>query len=374
VRATENLERRLRANLKDLDRAGLRRALRAPTGIDFSSNNYLCLAEHPLLKQRMAAAVHELGCGSTGSRLLRGERASFSAVERRFAQFKNTERSLYFSTGYLANIAVLSVFPEADDVIFSDERNHASLIDGMRLSHARRVIYPHNDLGALARLMDEAGAAQSFVVTESLFSMDGDFAPLAELAGLCRERGAALIVDESHGVGVYGARGSGWIEACGVDHDVFLSINTAGKALGVAGAFVAGSELAIETLVQNARSFIFSTAATPSVAAALDASLDVIEAEPERRSRLLELSARLRSNLGIEGSSQIVPFILGSNERASEVASALQERGFDVRAVRPPTVPEGTARLRISVNVNLTEDVIDRFAAALREVSCAVSS
>ncbi|MGH7635440.1 MAG: aminotransferase class I/II-fold pyridoxal phosphate-dependent enzyme, partial [Gemmatimonadaceae bacterium] len=148
MREIEDLERRLRAGLRDVDRAGLRRELRAPSGIDFSSNNYLGLAEHPLLKERMAAAVHELGCGSTGSRLLRGERASFSAVERRFAEFKDAERSLYFSSGYLANIAVLSVFPQAHDVIFSDERNHASLIDGIRLSRARRAIYPHNDVAA----------------------------------------------------------------------------------------------------------------------------------------------------------------------------------------------------------------------------------
>jgi 8-amino-7-oxononanoate synthase len=323
----------------------------------------------------MAAAVGELGVGSTGSRLLRGERESFSAVERRFARFKNTERSLYFSSGYLTNIAVLSVFPEADDVIFSDESNHASLIDGMRLSRARRVIYPHCDVAGLGRLMREAGGAgQKFVVTESLFSMDGDFAPLAELAALCREQGAALIVDESHGVGVYGARGSGWIEECGVDDGVFVSINTAGKALGVAGAFVAGPEWAIETLVQSARSFIFSTAAPPALAAALEASLDVIEAEPERRARLLALAAQLRSSLGIEGVSQIIPLILGSNERATAAAAALQERGFDVRAIRPPTVPEGTARLRISVNVNLSADVIDRFAAAVHGISCAASS
>jgi 8-amino-7-oxononanoate synthase len=372
--ANNALERRLRAGLDQLDRAGLRRVLRSPTGIDLSSNDYLGLAEHPFLKQRMAAAVCELGCGSTGSRLLRGEREAFSKVEQRFASFKRTDRSLYFSSGYLANIAVLSTFAEADDVILSDERNHASLIDGMRLSRARRVIYPHCDVAALGRLMAEAGAGQKFVVTESLFSMDGDFAPLPEYAKLCREHGAALIVDESHGVGVYGDRGSGWIEACGVEDDVFVSINTAGKALGVAGAFVAGPEWAIETLVQNARSFIFSTAATPGIAAAIEASLDVIAAEPERRERLLTRASHLRRSLGMAGTSQIIPFVLGSNERATATATALQERGFDVRAIRPPTVPEGTARLRISVNVNLSEDVLDRFAAALNEISCAVSS
>jgi 8-amino-7-oxononanoate synthase len=375
VRETEGLERRLRAQLGQLDRAGLRRTLRAPSGLDFSSNDYLGLSQHPVLKQRMAAAVCELGCGSTGSRLLRGERDAFSQVERRFASFKNAERALYFSSGYLANIAVLSTFAEAEDVIFSDERNHASLIDGARLSRARKVIYPHNDVTALRRLMrDDAGAGQKFVVTESLFSMDGDFAPLAEYAALCREHGAALIVDEAHAVGIYGERGSGWMEACGGENDVFVSVNTAGKALGVAGAFVAGPEFAIETLVQRARPFVFSTAPPPALAAALEASLDLIAAEPQRREQLLDRAEHLGRALGLAGTSQIIPFILGSNERATVTASALQERGFDVRAIRPPTVPEGSARLRISVNVNLSEDALDRFAAALNEISCAVSS
>jgi 8-amino-7-oxononanoate synthase len=362
---TESFEHRIRTGLEELDHAGLRRTLRAPSGIDLSSNDYLGLATHPTLKQRMAAAVCEHGCGSTGSRLLRGERECFSAIERRFAQFKGTERSLYFSSGYLANLAVLTAFPESGDVIFSDERNHASLIDGARLSRARRVIFPHNDASALRRLIGEANdAGQKFIVTESLFSADGDFAPLADYAELCRETGAALIVDEAHAVGVYGERGQG------LGDDAFVSVNTAGKALGVAGAFAAGPEWAIEFLVQRARPFIFSTAPPPAVAAALDASLDLIEAEPQRRARLLELAAYLRQRLGVSGESQIIPVVLGLNERAVAVAAALQREGFDVRAIRPPTVPEGTARLRISVNVNLSETILDRFVDAL----CAASS
>jgi 8-amino-7-oxononanoate synthase len=375
VPATDDLERRVRASQEELDRDGLRRRLRPPSGIDLASNDYLGLAAHPLLKQRMAAAVCEHGCGSTGSRLLRGERECFSAIERRFAEFKGTERSLYFSSGYLANLAALTVFPESGDVIFSDERNHASLIDGARLSRARRVIFPHNDSAALARLMnEETGEGQKFIVTESLFSVDGDFAPLEEYAALCREKGAMLIVDEAHAVGIYGARGQG------LGHDVFVSINTAGKALGVAGAFVAGPEWAIEYLAQRARPFIFSTAPPPAVAAALDGSLDVIEAEPQRRARLLELAAYLRRRLDMPGTSQIIPsqiipsqiipVMLGSNERAVAVAEKLQREGFDARAIRPPTVPEGTARLRISVNVNLSESILDRFVDAL----CAASS
>jgi len=375
VRAVDEFERRVRAELEKLGRAGLRRSLRAPSGIDLSSNDYLGLAAHPMLKQRMAAAVCEYGCGSTGSRLLRGERECFSQVERRFADFKGTERALYFSSGYLANLAVLAVFPESGDVIFSDERNHASLIDGARLSRARRVIFPHNDAAALARLMSEAtGAGQRFIVVESLFSVDGDFAPLTEYAALCRETGAALIVDEAHAVGIYGERGQGLAAPEMAGHRPaplgLISINTAGKALGVAGAFVAGPEWAIEFLAQRARTFIFSTAPPPAVAAALDASLELIEGEPKRRGRLLELASYVRRRLGVGGSSQIIPVVLGSNERAMAVAEALQREGFDVRAIRPPTVPEGTARLRISVNVNLSETVIDRFVDAL----CAASS
>src|SRR5579862_9776188 len=258
------LEDRVRAHLADLERDGLLRKLRPPQGIDFSSNDYLGLATHPLVKERMATAVHELGCGSTGSRLLRGERACFSAIEKRFAEFKGTDRALYFSSGYLANLAVLTTFPESGDTIFSDERNHASLIDGARLSRAERVVFPHLQPGTVSE-----GA---FLVTESVFSMDGDLAPLGEY----RKLGSALIVDEAHAVGLYGDRGQGRVEGINAGDGVFVSVNPAGKALGVAGAFVAGPAWAIEYLEQRARPFIFSTASPPAIAAALDASLDVI--------------------------------------------------------------------------------------------------
>jgi 8-amino-7-oxononanoate synthase len=214
-------------------------------------------------------------------------------------------------------------------------------------------------------------AGSTFVATESVFGMDGDLAPLAEYAELCRVGEAALIVDEAHAVGIYGARGSGLIEETGIAQDVFLSINTAGKALGVAGAFVAGPEWAIEYLVQRARPFLFSTAPPPAVAAALEAALDVVEAEPDRRARLRSFARYLRERLagagiGVHaGDSPIVPVILGDNARAVAVAAQLQQDGFDVRAIRPPSVPEGTARLRISVNCNLSEDVLDRFVDRL---------
>ena len=359
----ERLAGRLAERLCEIDAAGLRRTLRPPSGIDLCSNDYLGMADHPLLKQRMAEAVMAEGVGSTGSRLLRGERSAFTCVEEKFARFKGTERSLYFSSGYLANIAVLATFPEAGDVIFSDERNHASLIDGARLSRARRVVFPHNDIAALAKLLrEDAGEGQKFAVVESLFSMDGDAAPLAEYVALCRSAGAALIVDEAHAVGVYGARGQGLV----LDHrDVFVSINTAGKALGVSGAFVTGSADAIEYLIQRARTFIFSTAPPPAIATALAASLEVIASEPERRERLLARARYLRCCLGLEGDSPIIPVIIGENERAVAVARELQEAGFDVRAIRPPTVQAGTARLRIAVKQGLSEEVLDQFVKAL---------
>ena len=262
---------------------------------------------------------------------------------------------------------------EAGDVIVSDAHNHASLIDGMRLSPARRHIVPHNDVAAVHRALDEAGRAEgeSFVVVESLFSMDGDEAPLGEYADLCAQRGAHLIVDDAHAVGIYGSRGSGLIEEHGVAEQVFLSISTAGKALGVAGAFVAGPSWAIEDLIQRARPFIYSTAPPPSLASAIYTSLTLIEQEPERRERVRDLAAGLRSRLtatGVPigpGTSHIVPVLIGDNDQAVAVAETLQRDGFDVRAIRPPTVPPGTARLRVSVNANLTPELLEQFVLSL---------
>jgi len=369
-----SLSDRIRARMRGLEEHGLLRALRPPSGVDLSSNDYLGLAADPRIKDAMTAAIGREGVGSTGSRLLRGERDGFAALEARFARFKGTERALYFSSGYLANLAVMTTFAEGDDVIVSDERNHASLIDGIRLSPARREIVAHNDVATVRRLLRAGRAAEaghSFVVVESLFSMDGDEAPLVQYAAACAATGAHLIVDEAHAVGIYGERGTGLAEERGVADRVFLSINTAGKALGAAGAFVAGPAWAIDYLVQRARPFVFSTAPPPSLAAALDASLDIIEGEPQRRARLRATVERLRARLATAGvpagagSSHIIPIFIGDNAAAIAVAEALQADGFDVRAIRPPSVPPGTARLRISVNVNLTDDLIDRFVPAL---------
>jgi 8-amino-7-oxononanoate synthase len=370
--STSVLERRVRARLAEWESASLLRSLRPPAGIDLSSNDYLNLSTDPRVCRRLADAVAREGCGSTGSRLLRGQRESFDRVESRFARFKGAERALFFGAGYLANIGVLTTLPEAGDVIFSDERNHASLFDGMRLSRARGRVFPHNDVGALASLIEGLGPdAVPFVVVESLFSMDGDVAPLVDYAKLCEARGAVLVVDEAHAVGVYGKTGSGLLEAAGIDGRKWISINNGGKALGLAGAFVAGPAWAIEYLVQRARPFVYSTAPPPSIVDALDESLEIVSAEPDLRARLLERSAYLRNRLrsaGVrvpDGSSQIVPIVIGDNNRAAAVASGLQVDGFDVRAIRPPSVPVGEARLRVSVNASLSEETLDRFATAL---------
>lgn len=378
-------EERIRRHIRELEIAGLRRRLQPPSGIDLSSNDYLGLASHPQLKQRMADAVLQSGCGSTGSRLLRGERPEFAAIERRFAAFKKTEASLYFGSGYTANIGVLATFIERHDVVLTDSRNHASIVDGIRLSRAKRVKFRHCDIddlaGKLRALPVGPSGAQRFLVTESLFSMDGDFAPLADYAQLCRESGTVLIVDEAHAVGIYGKAGSGWIEHTHTGSEVFVSVDTAGKALGVSGAFVSGPSWAVDYLIQRARPFMFSTAPPPALASALDASLTLIEQEPERRRRVQELGSFLRrllveQGLDIGGSqSQIVPIILGENDGAKSVAGELQREGFDVRAIRPPAVPAGTARLRVSLNALLDESILQRFVSALVKVtSCSVVS
>lgn len=374
----DSLESRISARLAALHDGHLTRVMRPPSGVDLSSNDYLTLSAHPAVTAAFVAGIQAEGAGSTGSRLLRGERTAFADVERRFAAFKGTARALFFSSGYLANLAVLTTLPDTGDVIFSDALNHASLIDAARLSRATRVVFPHNDTAALARLMDDSPCAGvRFVVVESMFSMDGDSAPLPALSQLCRDRRAVLVVDEAHAVGVFGAHGTGLIEEFGLDAAPLISINTAGKALGVGGAFVAGPAWAIEYLVQRARPFVFSTAAPPAMAWAISASLDVLRDEPGRRASLRASATHLRERLRAGGldvatdDSHIVPIRIGPNDVALQVAEALQREGFDVRAIRPPTVPEGTARLRVSVNTGVSDATLDRFAglvvAALKE-------
>lgn len=368
----QGLQDRIRQRLAAIEAAGQLRRLEPPAGVDLSSNDYLGLSRHPRITSQMAEAVMRDGSGATAARLLRGDRECFTAIERRFADFKQTRRALFFSSGYAANLGLLTTFLEPEDLVFSDALNHASLIDGIRMSKAERRIFPHTDLDALATQLRAAQCAgQKFLVTESLFGMDGDIAPLARYAELCRETNTNLIIDEAHAVGVFGERASGLIEQTGIDDQVFLSMNTAGKALGVAGAFVAGADWAIEYLVQRARTFMFSTAPPPAMAAAINMALDVIRDEPEHRENLrtnVRLIRELLQRAGLPipyDETQIIPIVLGESSRAVAVAEQVRAAGFDARAVRPPTVPEGTARLRISVNATLTEPQLRGFVDAL---------
>ena len=364
------LEQRVRAQLGKLQDQSLLRSLEEPAGVDLCSNDYLGLARHPRMRRRLAEAVQSLGVGSTGSRLLRGHRAAFKSLEDRFARLKGTPAALYLGSGWAANLGVLSTFPTSEDVIFSDELNHASLIDGMRLSRARHIVYPHCDCEALARLLEsEHATGQRFVVTESLFSMDGDFAPLERLGELQAAHGFALIVDEAHAVGIYGRRGSGLIEESGCEDSVFLSINSAGKALGVSGAFVCGPDWATSMLVQSARPFVFSTAPPPALAEAIDEALDLLVDEPERRAQVLHHGALMRQLLGLAPSNApIVPLIIGPSAETVGAAANLRAEGYDVRAIRPPTVPAGTARLRVSLNADLSQRRVADVADSINRV------
>jgi 8-amino-7-oxononanoate synthase len=368
------LKERIQNNLVEIQTKGLKRKLASPCGIDLSSNDYLGLAQDERLKNAMIEGVRREGIGSTGSRLLRGERDCFAEVEKQFAEFKGTESSLYFSSGYQANIGLLQTFLEADDIVFSDELNHASLIDGMRLSNARKIIFRHLEVDEIAKLLKETGCkGQKFLVTESLFSMDGDIAPLQKYAEICAETNTNLIIDEAHAVGIYGRKGSGLIGHFKIEKDVFLSINTAGKALGVSGAFIAGDIWAIEYLINKCRSFIFSTAPLPATADALKVALEIVETEKGSRERLLNLSRFFRELLNENGilvpldNSQIVPILIGDSKKAVKIAESLQAKGFDVRAIRPPTVPENTSRLRVSLNVGLTKEIMREFIIKLNK-------
>lgn len=360
----------LAGRLDDLDTEGLYRSLTTSEEIDFSSNDYLSLAGHPRLRDGL---IRKLERGRTrplsspASRLLRGNTAEHLALEGRLAEFLGSEAALVFSSGYLANVAVLTALIEPGDRVISDEENHASIIDGLRLSRARKAIIPHLDLTALEEaLTTPHRGGRTFVVTESLFSMAGDIAPLDAYAEVAARHGAELIVDEAHAVGIFGEeRGSGLVEHFGVSDRVLARIATFGKALGLFGACVAGCRVVVDYLVNRARPFIFSTAPSPFFLAAVESALDIIADEPERRRRVLYLAGRLRDGLRergvdcLDSRGPIVPVVIGDNERALGVAARVRQEGYDVRAIRPPSVAPGTARLRISVHAAHTEAQID---------------
>jgi 8-amino-7-oxononanoate synthase len=359
--------------LRDADQF---RELTIPTGIPLCSNDYLGLASHPRLKQAIVRAAEEDGrVASTGSRLLSGNHERWEQIESEFAEFVGAEAALYFSSGYAANIGLLSSILKAEDTVFSDAANHASLIDGIRLSPAKRVVFPHLDLSYLEdELQREGNGGKRVIVVESIFSMDGDRAPLAELVALCERFDAYLIVDEAHATGVDGAGGRGLVHATGRSERVLATVHTCGKALASMGAFVAGSRTLRDFLINHARTFIFSTALPPYCAAHVREGLALANGAGAERGQLRRLSEDLRQRMRAAGfdvgrsESQIVPLILGSNDLALQFAAALSEAGFAVRAIRPPTVPVGSARLRFALNANLTMDDIDGLMIALGSV------
>lgn len=364
----QEFEDRLAATLTELRGAGLLRQMRLPAGVDLVSNDYLGLAEHPYLTEAMRASVTELPAGSGGSRLLRGHHEIFERIETRLAVFSGSKAALLFGSGYAANIGLLQAVVAPDDIVVSDAHNHASLIDGIRLTKAETVIYPHQDLHALEAALSQSRRARAIVITESVFSMDGDLTPLVDVCAIAERAGAIVIVDEAHATGMYGERGSGRVEELGLRDRVAATIHTGGKALGCGGAWVAGSRALRDVLVNRARTFIFSTAPLPVLGAALGAALDLVEREPQRRVDVVRKSLLLRSALrdaGVHGGgeSMIVPIVVGSNETATALQSRLSEAGFDVRAIRPPSVPPGTARLRVTVRYPVADDDLVRFAS-----------
>jgi len=350
------------------------RTLRPASGLDFTSNDYLGLAAHPALREAAKKALDEYGIvGAGGSRLLRGHHPLHAELETRGAIFFSCEKTLYFGSGYLANLALFSTLTGRRDAMVFDENIHASMKEGIHASRAERYRARHNDVSSFEENLKKAREANHqsiWIAVESLYSMDGDFAPLQELATLARKYDARLIVDEAHATGTFGKTGRGLSED--LDAVNAIAVHTCGKALGVAGALVCGSASTIDFLINKARPFIYSTAPPPMLAACLIRALELIDEEPERRQTLLDrvrfahekLKAITRCALENSG-SQIIPIILDEDERALKIASELQSSGFDVRAIRPPTVPQGTSRLRISINALHSEDNIAELSNAL---------
>lgn len=366
--------RRIEKELASLEANAQLRHLEILPDLNFSSNDYLGLSIDPRLREALAEALaNGSPVGSTGSRLLSGHAAIWDELESQLAEFAGAEAALYFGAGYAANVGLFSALLGPDDVVFSDRANHASIIDGIRLSGAQKVIVPHLDLNALENELrrDRPGVRHRFIAVESVFSMDGDRAPLADLIALAEQHGAELIVDEAHATGVFGPQGRGLVAAANVHRRVFAVVHTCGKALAGMGAFVTGSQTLKRFLINRARPFIFSTALPSYLAAQMQAAIRIVQSADAERAHLASLSAHLRTRLREAGfdtaqsESQIVPVILGENERALRYAAQLCERDFAVRAIRPPTVPEGSARLRLSLTVRHSQEMLDNLADAL---------
>lgn len=377
----------LAARLGKIAQAGLlrcRRVLESPQGptvrladrtlLNFCSNDYLSLAAHPRVVEALRRGAERWGAGSGASHLVCGHTVAHHALEEELASFTGRERALLFSTGYMANLGVISALAGRGDAVYEDRLNHASLLDGGLLSGTRFQRYAHADVSALNEKLAEHRGGQALIVTDGVFSMDGDLAPLGPLAAAARERGAWLMVDDAHGFGVLGKHGGGSAEYFGLgSKDIPVLVGTLGKALGAFGAFVAGDGELIDYLIQKARSYIYTTALPPAVAAATRESLRLLGEESWRRDRLHDLIHRFRAgaeSLGIPllpSVTPIQPILLGDNRRAVAAGEWLLQKGFWISAIRPPTVPEGTARLRLTLSAAHEDAHLDALLAALAE-------
>jgi 8-amino-7-oxononanoate synthase len=372
------------AQLEALAQNGLTRSRRVRSGpqavqvlvegqpvVNFGSNDYLALANDPRLI-RAASRALEQGWGSGASPLVTGYSPWHEQLDHRLAEFEHTEAAMAFPSGFAANTGTIAALVGQGDTVYTDRKNHASLLDGCRLSRADVRAYAHNDPAELERLLSRAGrSGRRLIVTDSLFSMDGDLAPLGDLADLAERYDAMLLVDEAHATGVFGPGGHGVAEQLGVEGRVDVRIGTLSKALGSAGGFVAGSARLVRWLVNRARPYVFSTAGPAANCAAAIAALEIVAAEPQRRQRLLAQAAKLRKTLVLQGwntgasASQIIPIVVGDARRATELSSRLLSCGLYVPAIRPPTVPEGEACLRVSLTSAHTPEMIGRLVDVL---------
>lgn len=366
---------RFETALQGLARKARLRKLEPRTGLDFASNDYLGLSLSPRLGDAVARAVDRgVPAGAAGSRLLRGNHPEHEALEAEAAAFFGAEKALYFGAGFSANVALIQTLPQRGDLLIHDELIHASVHDGLKGCRAEVVSVPHNDLGAVEEAIrgwrGRGGKGAPWIAVESLYSMDGDRAPVAGLLALAEEHDGFLLLDEAHATGALGTRGRGLGEGF-EGREALISTHTCGKALGCSGALVTGPATIVDYLVNRARPFIYATAPSPLAAAAVREALKIVDAEPERRAalaaRVAVAEAKLAA-LGFPGSgSHIQPVLLGRNSRALGFARGLKARGFDCRAIRPPTVPEGTARLRVSLTLNVSEAEVAALFDAIGE-------
>jgi glycine C-acetyltransferase/8-amino-7-oxononanoate synthase len=374
----------IQARLDEIDELGLTRRMRLVSGpqgprvvldgkpvLLLCSNNYLGLADHPRVREAAADAAMRWGVGAGASRLVSGTMTVHRRLEDALAAFKEREAALLYGSGYLANTGVVSALAGRGEVVFSDELNHASLIDGCRLARAETVVYRHNDVEHLAWCMQQAGSRGALVVTDSVFSMDGDVAPLAEIAQLAQRHGVRTVVDEAHGTGCVGPGGRGAVAEAGLEQEIDVVIGTLGKALGAYGAFVACDAEMARFLTNTSRPLIFSTAPPPPAVAGALAALELLIEQPRMVSRLQANADVMRTELAAEGfevagsTTQIVPLIVGDATLAMRVCEAAIERGVFAQAIRPPTVPEGTSRLRLALMASHTKNELREAAREL---------